>query len=815
MYLFKLIKEYIRRILRNYKIYSITILGMSIAIIASFHIYFFVQKEYSVDAFHTNKKEVYRVIHDVSYSNLSWVSTVLPLGEKIQSKYPEVTNYARYVENFPFLNLIQNGKTTKAIFQLADPSFFKMFSFPLIKGSLENFKNNPASVLITEEKAAALFPNQNPIGKILQISEGNINSKDVIKYNLEVVGVLKNISKRSTIQGSVFINMDFFKSLKLSASITNSSSWSFPIAELYLQIPTLNNKADLEENISNLFFENYNLNNPVQYHIKEKNKDNYKLQSLEDVYFTSESVSDQKIKGSKQFVNVLWLIGFLTLLLATTNYIIMNLGLNLNRAKEFKARRYLGATKTNIFLQLSTESLINVSLCYTIALLTYPLFNNSIAGLLEFEYQLSYQSDMGIVLSFYAILVGIGILTGLLQYVILYKSVFVENKSTKKVSISISTIIKGLVGFQLFLFIGIISSAVLVQKQNSFLKNKDLGFDLKHVMSVSSSQSTKNAFEDLLISKSYVKATSNGVFLFNKKSDLKKYKIDNTAKEIKASYVLGDENYIKVHQIKIIQGQNFNWSSGSRMTKDERRKGRGEKKKGVIVNEEFVRAAALINPIGTLLNDGEYQIVGVFKNIYNMPLHNPVVPTLISYSYYIGISTFQVLYKPGYRKNLLKDTYAFLENNGINKGDIKSRIQEFDYKEVYKKEVQLKNLLQLFTGIVLIIAVLGLIAISLFITQNRTKEIGIRKINGATIIEVLKMLNKSFVIWVAIAFVFAVPISYIIMQKWLQNFAFKTVLSWWVFALAGLIVLVIALLAVSWQTYKAATQNPVNSLRDD
>jgi putative ABC transport system permease protein len=239
----------------------------------------------------------------------------------------------------------------------------------------------------------------------------------------------------------------------------------------------------------------------------------------------------------------------------------------------------------------------------------------------------------------------------------------------------------------------------------------------------------------------------------------------------------------------------------------------------VVVNKEFIKQANLKNPIGTIIQNSHFnnhkaEIVGVFKDVHNMPLYSPVQPIVVG-TFNIKVSGFVLNIDKVNIQAFKKEYNIFQKNLLVEFKDISSDVWSVDYAKIYEKETNFKNLLIFFAFIVITISVLGLIATSVYITQNRTKEIGIRKINGATTLEILKMLNTNFVIWVGIAFVFAVPISYIIMEKWLQNFAFKTVLSWWIFALAGLLVLVIALLAISWQTYKAATQNPVNSLRDD
>jgi putative ABC transport system permease protein len=779
---------------------------MTVAITAAFHIYFFVAKEYSVDSFQSHKKDIYRVLETNKWSNLRGTFMVMPLGEVLKNEVPEVEDFVRVIQHSRY-KVEYKGEKINQNFKMVDPSFFSLFDFPLIKGSIDHFKETPNGIVLSKKKAHELFPEEDAVGKTITITRENSRTKKVTKWQLEIVGLINDIPKNSTLQGAFFINIDFYN-IQQERSI--NSGWNFGTTQLFLYAPKLKNKEEVEHKITQLKISNFNKNNNSKWHLKVGDVIYY-LQRFDQMYLNSDDVQEQEKKGSSQFVFILLIIGSLTLFLATTNYIIMNLGLNLNRTKEFNTRRYLGASKFDILKQLCLESLINVWLCFTITLLSYPLIGGVIANILNFDEQLSLQNDMQLILWYLGLISIIGILTGCLQFIISYRGIFLKSNITNAAT---NRIIKLLIGIQLFLFIGIISCMILVQKQVRFIQDKDLGFQYEYVLSVST-QRQNQVLLDYLNEKTYINSISHGEPLFRHQISMGDYTVSTSNKKIKALTLQGDGNYIKVHNIQLIKGKNVNpvlyfnerghISEKSQLNYTE-----------IIVNEEFVRKANLKNPVGTFIKGViNYKIMGVFKNVYYTPLHVAIQPTIIGYNTSYGSGTVQVSYNPIFKKEFLKDLYKFYEGLGLEETHYKRLIQEFNFKEIYKKEMQLKSLLELFTIIVLVIALLGLIAISLFITESKTKEIGVRKVNGATIKEILLLLNKDFVKWILIAFVLVTPISYYLMKNWLYNFAYKTTLSWWIFALAAVFTLFIALLTVSWQSYRAATQNPVKSLRDE
>ncbi|TGV03413.1 ABC transporter permease [Flavivirga rizhaonensis] len=810
--IFKILKEYIRRISRNYKIYAISILGMSIAIIASFHIYHFVYKELSVDGFHTKKKDIYRVnCKWGNNSNFRVAITPNPLGPLLKEKLPEVKDYTRFQHNSP-IEFHFNRTSELRQFAHADPSFFELFNFSIIEGSLKKFKETPNGIFLTQKIAKELFKDENPIGEVLTISD----YKSPNKRTLEVIGVIENFSKTSTIQAEAIINFqDYEKNV--------GGGWSSWSPSLYLHIPLLTDAKQLATKISNELFDERN-RVANGYTVKEKTP--FYLQRFDKIYFNSNNIKDQEEKGSLQFIKVVSLIGILVLLFGALNYVIMNIGLNSSRIKEFTTKRYLGASKKTILMQLISESILNVLIVLVIAFASYPLLNTYISELIGFDYLLSLTSDVFILFTFFCLVLAIGLVIGFIEFLISYSTIILSINTNLKNAFNLSN--KYIIGFQLVLSIATIISILAIKKQVDYIESKDIGFDIHNIISIPTMKYS-DEIKGLLQSKSFVNSIARGQNLFRTDFRASNTKLVELDKEIDAIVIQGDNNYLKTHKIELLQGKNLNpliLSNNVKEHFDGERKMKLRNNNSlieVLVNETFVKKANLKNPIGTVLtNDyatGSLRkgvIVGVFKDVYNLPLYYPVQPIIFGFDFTGYPNIFQVSYNPEYKNQLQNDILTFFKSKGFDdKVLLRRLIGSYNHKDIYKKELQLKRSLEAFTMIVLFISLLGMIAISLFITESKIKEIGIRKVNGATINEIMLMLNKDFIKWVVIAFVIACPIAYYAISKWLENFAYKTALSWWVFVLAGVFILVIALLTVSLQTYRAATRNPVESLRDE
>ncbi|UNY98579.1 ABC transporter permease [Zhouia spongiae] len=812
--LFKILREYLRRITRNYKIYAVSILGMSVAIVASFHIYHFVYKELSVDTFHSKRKEIYRVLQTRPSSSNRSEMTPPPMGRYLKDKLPEVNDYARVLTNNAPISLVLNGEKTEQEIMYVEPSFFDLFDFKLIEGNLQTFKDDENSIILSQRKARELFKNGEALGKVLK-AYNNSSSQD--KEYL-VAGIIENIPKNATLQSDVFLNIKSHPLISYTDT-REEVGWRIGIADLYLHLPHVEKVKDFANKIGETLYTKAK-NGGVEE--VDENNFMYELQRLDNIYFDSFDITNQKKKGSKQFIGVLILIGSLTLLLAVFNYVLMNLGLSLNRTGEFRIRRNLGISKLNIYVLLLFESVFNILICFILTLLTYPFLNSVFNKLIKTDYEFSWHNDKMLIVSYLLIIFVVGLVIGTLEFAMSYKAIFVNRKNENGKWGSSWFSKKVIIGFQLVLLIGLMSSIFLIRKQVQYIETKDLGFD-KNVVTVSPYGVDGEVLMNELKAKSYINDVAVGDILFRSQFNLEDIEIRSSKNQIKGMMVRGDTNYLKTYNLKLIQGRNIKSTRKPIISNTFQVVGWTPEKTDelieVIVNEEFVKRANLKKPLGTVFtstNINNAIIVGVFKNIYNTPLYSPVYPVIIGYGFdNFPMQFLQVSYDENHKEELIQLLLDIKKEETYNNNTKDNILHKVDYESVYEKELQLKKSLEAFTVIVLFISLLGLVAISLFMTESKTKEIGIRKVNGAAITEIMLLLNKDFVKWVGIAFVIACPISYYAMSRWLENFAHKTALSWWVFASAGLCTLVIALFTVSWQTYRAATRNPVESLRDE
>ncbi|MCK4466332.1 MAG: FtsX-like permease family protein, partial [Bacteroidales bacterium] len=363
---------------------------------------------------------------------------------------------------------------------------------------------------------------------------------------------------------------------------------------------------------------------------------------------------------------------------------------------------------------------------------------------------------------------------------------------------------------QIIIFTGLITCSIVLNKQIHFIKHKNQGCDLQNTISLLIPFNKAPAFINELKKSPYISEISNGERLPVGSTRLERFK--TVDKEIEAQLITADHHFLDVYKIKLKEGKNLN---PDKLPKEEIDFFISDENKiiEIIINESFAKMLNVNDPIGILIKNihfGTGQIVGIVKNFHFQSLYNPIIPLVLAYDMPSYSLRYIISYKTGYfneANDFLREKYNqfFPERPYLP--------SVFDFNQTYGKEVKLAQIIIFFTFLTIIIASLGLIGLSLFIAEQKTKEIGIRKVNGAKVSEIMKMLNYDFIKWVVIAFVIACPFAYYTMSKWLQNFAYKTTLNWWIFALAGLLALVITLLTVSLQGYKAASRNPVEALR--
>ena len=795
MYRFLII--YLRSIRNNPKIFLINITSFSVGIVAVLFITLFVVKEFRADRFHKKHHAIYRLLYNYPDAAVKYPDLPYPLGKLLQDNHPEIQDFTRYRESNRFNITFDNKEFKNQKICWVDRSFFSIFDFKLSSGDLNSLFGQPDAIIINQETAQRYFNNTDILGKTLTTE---ISGEEKKEYT--IVGVLDKYPEESTLQPSLITSIE-----SIAKGYENAYFISSP--QLFLYIPKSGDINKLASQYSTTFNRKYVELTGNNVPVDEKR---YTLQRLSNLYLKSSDVSDNLPKGDYSLVLVLAGIGVVLLLVTFMNYLILNLGINLKNQKQDQIRVIFGSSSGWLKMKYATESILFVVITFFVALLLYPMIHQFIASFSNYRYKVFSGSDLRIVLAFLFILILLGALAGFLQYAFQRKKRNIQLSEFKNRNYYFHYFIQ----FQLIVFIIIVSSVILINRQMNFIRNQDLGFDLKNTVSVMlfDVQDMKRFMQECN-NNPIVKNISVGHALFANTVYLSDVTIEKNKEVIKSQYFFGDNNYLNTYNIKLLSGKNMDVNKIPPV-EDLNSYPRDNEVIDILVNEEFIRKSGLQDPLGTIVSirhigTNKGRIVGIIANVKNNPFYNFTTPLIIGYGLG-GMPSVIISVQEG-----KKDEFKSIAKNFISKIGKESQIgystYSFDFQMWYHKEQVLMHILSLLSGIILCILLLGIYASSLFLSESKTKEIGIRKVNGAKISEILKMLNKDFIKWVAIAFVIATPVAYYAMNKWLENFAYKTSLSWWIFALAGLLALGIALLTVSFQSWKAATRNPVEALR--
>ncbi len=783
------IKTTFRNALRNKYISLLNLFGLSIGITCTLLLIFWVSHELSFDHFFANSENIYQVIFKGEQNNkeVKVCSTPQGIGVEAENLFPEVINFTRIRQHNRAVFKIgdQQFYADKGFY--ADSTFFSVFSFEGKLGDLSNSLNKPDQVVIDENLAAKCFGTKFPIGENI-----NINNRDYT-----VSAVVKDVATNSHLQFHYLIPV-----LNLSEDWQNTK-WSSDNCFQYLVVNHETNIPELEKKLTNLVTSKFIVWKQLNAFIK--------LQPLDEIHFRSGYLLDYAVLGNKQNVYVLTLISFLILLIACVNFTNIFISTSLKRTKSTGIKIASGANKTGIIKEFAFEVLLFVFISFLISFcliyLTLPVFKNLVNSEMNitiFNLKFLYLSFAVIILT----LVMSGLFPGL--YITRFNVTSVLKAGYSGLKGNNNKLQRSLVTIQFVIAIILIISVLGIQKQVHFLKHKQLGFDKDKVMYVrtygelDNIQNIRLASSELLQNPNIVAISSRSSLPTQLVNGGQMQISSNPDHKVHGERVEVGEGYFDLMNIKFIEGgQRFDYSNNQINT--------------CIINEIAATRLLLKPPYcGQFvfdLNQGrDLKIIGVIPNINTKSLNSEVTPCL-----YTKTSDYSdngvVLFKlVGNLESAIKQIKTYCEeyNSAV---PFEYHFLDEEYDNLYVNEIRIQKILIWFSFISILLTSLGLLAMSFFMTEKRTKEIGIRKVNGAKVSEILSMLNKDFVKWVVIAFIVSNPIAYYAMNKWLENFAYKTTLSWWIFALAGLLALGIALLTVSFQSWRAATRNPVEALR--
>jgi len=791
-------KVTIRNLVRN-KVYStINIAGLAIGISSCILIFLYIQHELSYDKSFKNSDRIYRVVSEI-HSNgqeMKWAISPGPLGPVMATEYPEVEQMTR---------LIGGGKQAvrfgNKVFYIdnvytVDSTFFSVFDYPFVAGNPETALQEPNSVVVTEEVAQKFFGGaMSALNKLLKISN----------KSYKVTGVI-------ALQGASHLKPDILIPLasRGKSYLQNlDTGWGQYVGYTYLLLHDSEQAASLQEKLSDFF----------ERKIKENPSDPlnviFHLQKLPNIYFQNEWQMQVSETGSLSYLYIFAAVAIFILFIASINYINLATARSAKRAKEVGMRKAIGAYRSQIIFQFLSESLFLSLLATILALviveLTLPAFNVITEKNIASEYLLNPE----LILAILALILFIGVVAGS------YPAFFLSHYKPTEVLKSNNTprggnsmLRKSLVVLQFTISLVLIIGTVVIYSQMLFLRNANLGFNQEQVLALDIPISNQNYHEKLaqlkneLLKSPQVVQTSTVQNLPGQQTSMSDFdlEIDHKTETKNLNVINVGYHYLNLMDIKLVAGRNFSEDMPT------------DKDHAYIINEAAAKEFGWVEPIGKEIrfnakDSTSGKVIGVIKDYNYKSLHTKVEPLVL----YLWPNNGYLLARINTSVNLsstLKDIEQVWQKYYPDY-PMEHHFLDESFQQQYRAEEKMLTIFGYFAGLTILIACLGLFGLASFTAEQRNKEIGIRKVLGSSVSGIVILLSKNFALLVLIAIMLAIPIAWYGMNKWLQDFAYRVELSWWIFALAGLVAMAIALLTVSYQALKAAVADPVKALRTE
>ena len=767
------IKLAIRNLLKN-RVYSALIIGgFAVGFTAFILIGLFYNAEHNVNTHFKNYKSIYRV-YDVKQNMCNLDYELYPV---FSEQYPEIEN-ACPMEYSSGFSVIVKDEETKNYTQINDligttNNFFDIFSADVVASLSDKPFNDLNSAVITESVAKRLFGDKNPLGRTIFSDY----------FSATVSAVIKDIPRNSSFKAELLLNAEN-KNFRMNMSC-NGGKCINPTNHFLL----LKNPAD-----PNLLAEK--LNQTIgQYN---ENADSLALQKLSDIYLSTLIMKDAHKKGNSKMLVVFLSIAILIILLSSINYLNYTISMQYSKLKEIGINKTSGAGRGQLILDSLTEVTIGVILSLIVSVMLTAVLLPYAELFFGREIHLADINFLQLIPVFTGTVLAIILLNSLAPIYILSRFNITDFLSGGRKHKGKQFGKQAMLTFQLTVSIALIAVVMLIFKQLQFVKHHDLGFNEERLVRLDLPDALQNP--DVLkeetmklpfVVDNTLSAGYPGWIQLSMGSG-----VDDNQFSVNCISIADD--YLKTMGIQLLEGRNFL---------------PGDKDAACLVNQAAVKKFGWDNIQDKKYNNGAgYKVVGVVKDFNVNSLHKGIEPLALLYEPEHDFSTLSLRLTPGN----VGQQMAQIRN--IWKDILPDEPMEFtfyndQFQAMYTKEEKLAKSITFFSFIAIVLTCMGILGQIFLISLNRTKEIGVRKVNGAKVAEILVLLNKDFVIWVLVAFVIASPVAWYAMHKWLENFAYKTSLSWWIFALAGLLALGIALLTVSWQSWRAATRNPVEALR--
>jgi putative ABC transport system permease protein len=800
------------RQLRKQKMYSIIkIGGFALSIAACLLIALYIRDELSYDKSYPDANRIFRVTGE--YDNNGKIETgadwPAPMARALKEDFPEVQESGRLMPHELFYGAgsneirrsdkIENNYEDK--FTYADQDMLDILKIPMLYGDRAHALTEPNTMVISKRKADKYFPHENPIGKVMILNDD--------KNKLyKISGVMQNFPTTSHIQYDFLLTMTGYELWP-----GEQTTWMASNYPTYVLLKPGADAAQLQSKLK-LILKKYYL--PVMKQNGYKQAEDFEkkakllLQPIADVHLKSYNIDDGLEKGDIRFV---WLFGGIAcfiLLIACINFINLSTAKSANRAKEVRLRKVVGSTRGSLVQQFLTESLLFSMISFVLGILLAALslhyFNILSAKSLTFPWKAWWLFPIIIAAS-----ILIGILAGIYPsfYLSSFKPINVLKGQVSRGAKN-SILRNGLVIFQFTTSIILIISTLVIYRQTHYILNKEPGFDKDQVMLIQGANTLGDkikSFKDELLKISQIKSVSISDYLpvsGTKRDGNTFYKEGKTKVDIGvgAQKWRVDYDYIKTMGMKITEGREFSKDMASDSS-------------AVIINKTMAEKLGLKNLLGQQITNGweHFRVIGVMEDFNFESMKQSVDPLCVVLGSY-NSSIISVKMNGADAKNMIASVTSVWKSFSPSQ-PIRYTFLDESFANMYADVQRMARIFTSFAVLAIIIACLGLFALSAFMAEQRNKEIGIRKVLGASVSSITTMLSKYFVKLVILSILIATPIAWWAMTKWLQDYAYRVVISWWMFALAGLLAVLIALLTVSFQAIKAAVANPVASLRSE
>lgn len=783
-------------------------IGMSVCILIGL----FITYELSFDSYHEKAKRTFRITsvwNDFGKVNAHF-STPFPLAEEIRKTVSSVEHVTHiHHPREPIIEINAHKKFKQERVMMTDPEFLDVFNVSLIEGNAHETLRTPYQAVLTESTAKKFFGNENPIGKTFTYND---------KFKITVGAIIKDFPGNTHLPASMLMSLSNDESF-VQTSITNFGSVSG--GSTFIVVPERTNLKSIRSSITAIYNRTINSDPGLPKNVRA----GAEIQPLSDVHFNS------KYAGGGQWIQAfdktwLWFfgsVGLAVLVLACINFVNLSTAQAITRAKEIGVRKSVGAGRLQLITQFLFEAWLLVFvagiLAIFIAKAALPYINN--LGSKQIRFDIFHSPQL-----ISALLAGIlvtGLLAGLYPAWLISKyHPAVTLKSAQVPTDPKSSFLrKGLVVLQFTISIGLLIALMFMGKQMNFLKQKNLGFDKDNIVILPVPEKAKQEIFANELRKirgvrevSFSTSPPNGSGHWGTVMSLTD---GDDAGRQPVTTILGDHNYCRLYGMQLVEGRFFVPADTSAVSASLPSNQRFPK---VVVNEKLVKAlgfasnkAALGTRFWIGMNGWKAEITGVIKDFNISSLHEEIQPTLIT-QYEPWYDKANVKLTTGDLPTTMNDVEAAWEN-AFPKGVFEFNFLDEQLDALYKSESRLYMLFKIFSGLAMLISCLGLWGLATFAAKKRTKEIGIRKVLGASVTNITSMLSFDFLRLVLVSIVIACPLAYFAISKWLENFAYRTGTSWWVFVIAGVAAILIAFLTVSFQAIKAAVANPVKSLRTE